>query len=336
MKKLALIVPCYNEEEILKSTYASLEGLFKKLILNNEIAEDSKICFVDDGSRDNTWAIIQELCNKCNLVRGIKLARNFGHQYALLAGLESQFNQFDVYISIDADLQDDIEVVWEMLQKHKEGAAIVYGIRNDRKTDSWFKRKTAEAFYQLMQSLGVKTVNNHADFRLVTNFALAQFLQFKEVNLFMRGIFPLIGLRTATVFYQRKERLLGESKYPFRKMLTFAWEGVTSFSVKPMRMVLLLGLSTFLFSCALIGWAVYCYVLGLVIPGWFSILIPIAVFGGIQMICLGIIGEYIGKMYAEIKARPRYVIETTAARQSVYVNHVNIEHTPASLEARKV
>ena len=309
MEKLIFIVPCYNEEEVLISTYTKLNDLLCRLIAGKEIDAESKVCFVDDGSRDKTWSIIQELCKKNSSVRGVKLSRNFGHQYALLAGLESQFGLFDVYVTVDADLQDDIGVVSEMLVRHREGASIVYGVRHDRTSDSMFKRQTAELFYRIMNKLGVKTILNHADFRLIDKNALTEFLKFREVNLFIRGIFPLIGFKTAKVYYKRKERELGASKYPLKKMVSFAWEGITSFSVKPMRLVLFLGLITFLFSFLLILWVTFSYIKGLVIPGWFSIMIPIAVFGGIQMICLGIIGEYIGKMYSEIKARPRYIIE---------------------------
>lgn len=332
MIKLAIVVPCYNEEEILTTTFSKLADLLSSLMSANSISEESRICFVDDGSRDNTWEVIRRLCQEQRLVRGIKLSRNFGHQYALLAGLESQAGNFDVYISLDADLQDDIEVIPEMLDRHLQGAAIVYGVREDRSTDSAFKRKTAETFYFLMQQLGVNTVNNHADFRLIDNRALSEFLKFKEINLFIRGIFPLVGFKTAKVFYKRKERVLGESKYPLFKMLGFAWEGITSFSVKPMRLVLVAGIGTFLFSCLLIGWAVLSYIKGLVIPGWFSILIPVAIFGGIQMICLGIIGEYIGKMYAEIKARPRYIIETIEINEAILVSEKTVLlNSPATL-----
>lgn len=315
MIKLALIVPCYNEEEILKSSFQSLAELFSELVQAGSITEDSKICLIDDGSRDASWTIIEQLCWQHPQLKGIKLSRNFGHQYALLAGLESQFDLFDAYISIDADLQDDVTVIPEMLQKFAEGAAIVYGVRDDRSSDASFKRKTAAGFYALMQMLGVNTLGHHADFRLVSNQALAEFLRFKETNLFIRGMFPLLGFKTARVFYRRQERLLGETKYPLAKMLSFAWEGITSFSVKPMRLVLVAGMSTFLFSSVLIIWAVISYLKGMVIPGWFSILIPVAIFGGVQMICLGIIGEYIGKMYAEVKARPRYIIEKVESHE---------------------
>lgn len=306
--KLVVILPCFNEEEVLPSSVELLNNLFDELESKQLISSDSQLCFVDDGSSDKTWELIQSSSN--NRVTGIKLSRNFGHQFALLAGLESLCGQFDAYITIDADLQDDINAIGEMVEHFKGGSQIVYGVRDDRKSDSFFKRRTAEGFYKIMNKLGVETVYNHADFRLVGNAALNAFLEFKERNLFIRGIFPRLGFNTSEVFYKRKERLAGETKYPLRKMMAFAWEGVSSFSVRPLRMILTIGFLCFLISITLIGWATYAYFSGAQLEeGWLSTIIPTTFLGGIQMISIGVIGEYIGKLYTEAKSRPRYIIE---------------------------
>lgn len=306
--KLALVLPCYNEEEVIDSSYSKLATLFNDLTTKSIIDVDSKLIFIDDGSKDKTWDKIESFIGQ-PFAKGIKLSRNFGHQYAVLAGLESQVNQFDIYISIDADLQDDINTIEEMVNHFQNGSKVVYGVRNDRSSDSFFKRKTAEGFYKLMSKLGVESIHNHADYRLIDNDVLHSFLRFNEQNLFLRGIFPKIGYPSSIVYYQRKEREAGVSKYPFGKMLSFAWDGVSSFSVRPLRMILHLGLITFFISLIMLIWAFIAFFRGTVIPGWFSIIIPITIFGGIQMISIGIIGEYVGKIYTETKSRPRFIIE---------------------------
>lgn len=309
MPKLLVVVPCYNEQEILNQTYQSLSAYYVELVDKNLISENSKICFVNDGSRDKTWQMIEEICQKDSRIIGIKLSRNFGHQGALVAGLLHHKDQFDCYISIDADLQDDMRAIEGMLEKYNSGAKIVYGVRNDRTTDSFFKRFTAEAFYKIMQKMGVPVVFNHADFRLIDNQVLNEFSNFKEFNLFIRGIIPMIGFQSDKVFYKRFEREAGESKYPLRKMLIFAWNGITSFSTVPMKLVLWFGILNFVFALGLGIWVLICKFFGFTVQGWTSILLPMTFFSGSNMIAIGLIGEYIGKIYEEVKGRPRYIIE---------------------------
>jgi glycosyltransferase involved in cell wall biosynthesis len=309
MKKNILIVPCYNEEAVLETTYSRLKSLYDDLISQNKISKDSKICFVDDGSLDKTWEIISKLCKSDEYVQGIKFSRNFGHQAALISGLESKYGLFDTYITIDADLQDDISVIGSMISETENGSSIVYGVINDRSNDSFFKRVTAKFFYKTMKALGANTLYNHADFRLIDNRALSELLRFQERNLFLRGIFPMLGYKYSIIQYKRAKREQGETKYPLRKMISFAWEGISSLSSKPLRLILYLGLSTFAFSMGILIWATFVVIKGWQIPGWFSIIFPTTFFGGVQMISIGIIGEYIGKIYTEIKARPRYIIE---------------------------
>ena len=309
MIQLCLIVPCFNEEEIIEISYSRLSSLVNGLITKRILSESSKICFVDDGSRDSTWSKLEKISETDEKVSLIKLSRNFGHQFALLAGLDNMVNLFDVYITIDADLQDDISTMEEMIHKYNEGFEIVYGVRKDRSSDTMMKRKTAEFFYSIMKGLGVNTIYNHSDYRLVSNKVLTEFLRFREVNLFLRGIFPHMGFRNTCVYYERKVREAGITKYPFSKMMAFAWEGISSFSARPMRMILYVGIITFLLSTAISIWAVIVLINGKTVPGWFSTIFPISIFGGIQMISLGIVGEYIGKIYNEIKGRPRYIIE---------------------------
>jgi polyisoprenyl-phosphate glycosyltransferase len=309
MKKNILIIPCYNEEAVLHFTYNKLKILFEELIRDKVITPDSKICFVDDGSWDKTWDIIQSLCQSESYVQGIKLSRNFGHQAALISGLENKYGQFDTYITIDADLQDDISVIRSMIAEAEQGISIVYGVRNDRASDSIFKRTTAKVFYKLMKTLGANSVYNHADYRLIDNRALNGFLKFQERNLFLRGIIPLVGYKHSIITYKRTKREYGDTKYPLRKMISFAWEGVTSFSSKPLSLILYLGLLTFAISICILVWATFVMIKGWEIPGWFSIIFPTTFFGGVQMISIGIIGEYIGKIYKEIKSRPRYIID---------------------------
>ncbi|MFA6923964.1 MAG: glycosyltransferase family 2 protein [Bacteroidales bacterium] len=307
--KLCIVVPCYNEEEVLTITSKTLLELLERLISKNKIDDSSFLCLVDDGSCDTTWEIIKDLSQKNKNIRGIKFSTNFGHQNALLAGLLNMKDKSDCIVTIDADLQDDANVIEEMLNKYNEGNEIVYGVRNNRESDSFFKRFTAHFFYKLMQAMKVKTVYNHADYRLASKRVLNEFARFNEVNLFLRGIFPTLGFRSANVFYKRSERVAGETKYPLKKMIEFAWNGITSFSIYPLRLIFFLGLIIFLFSFLLILWAFLPIFEGEAVRGWASTVIPLFFFGGLQMICLGIIGEYAGKIYKEIKARPRFIIE---------------------------
>lgn len=306
--KLAIILPCYNEEEILELSKKRLLNKLNNLIFLNKISIDSKLCFVDDGSSDQTWNILDSYHQKEIIT--IKLANNFGHQFALLAGLETLKNNFDVYITIDVDLQDDINCIDLMVDSYMNGDDIVYGVRNDRKNDTLFKRKTASLFYNLMSRMGVNSIKHHADFRLINNAVLLEFLKFEESHLFLRGIFPVIGFNQGIVYYKREERSLGESKYPLKKMLSFAWDGITSFSNKPLKLVLYIGVFSLLISIVLIIYALAQLIIGNVVSGWTSILIAIVFFGGIQTIAIGVIGEYVGKIYYQVKRRPRYIIET--------------------------
>jgi glycosyltransferase involved in cell wall biosynthesis len=317
MYKLLLVVPCYNEQEILEKTYSTLSMYFIELKERNAITADSKICFVNDGSRDSTWIIIDSICKRDSNIIGLKLSRNFGHQAALVAGLLHHKNQFDCYISIDADLQDDLLAIDGMLEKHNEGSKIVYGVRNDRSSDSFFKRFTAETFYKLMQRMGVPTVYNHADFRLIDNQVLNEFSNFGETNLFIRGIIPMIGFQSDKVYYKRLEREAGESKYPLRKMLIFAWNGITSFSTVPMKLVLWFGIFNFVFAMGITFWVLVCKLFGFTVQGWTSIVLPMTFFSGSNMIAIGLIGEYVGKIYEEVKSRPRYIIESVLNEEKI-------------------
>lgn len=307
MQKIAFIFPCYNEEDTLTSSKEQILQKFNQLIFSKLIDKESRICFVDDGSRDSTWEIIESFEEK--EITGIKLSRNFGHQFALLAGLDALKNQFDTYITMDVDLQDDIDSLDDMISEFTKGFDVVYGVRNDRTSDSLFKKMTAEFFYKLMQRLGVNTIFNHADYRLVSNRALNEFLKYNESHLFLRGIFPLVGLKQSRIYYKRNPRLFGESKYPLKKMISFAWEGITSFSVKPLKMITGIGIIAMLISVILSIWAIIQLIRGSAITGWTSIVILIIFFGGIQSLSLGIIGEYIGKIYMQSKNRPRFGIE---------------------------
>lgn len=311
MKKkdiLFVVIPCYNEEEVLseatKRLKAKLESLVKKGIISNK----SRVMYVNDGSKDRTWEIIKEISKKEPLFTGITLSRNRGHQNALLAGLLMAKEYADVVISMDADLQDDIDAVDEMLEKYNNGAEIVYGVRSARKKDSWFKRVTAEGFYKFMAFMGVDVVYNHADYRMTSKRALKEFENFGEVNLFLRGIFPLVGLKTDVVYYERAERFAGESKYPLKKMLNFAWDGITSFSVKPLRLICILGFMILIVSLAIMIYTLVMKMIGNAVDGWAFLMISIWMIGGMQTACIGIVGEYIGKVYNETKARPRFII----------------------------
>ncbi len=311
MKKcdvLYLVIPCYNEEEVLPETTKRLEKKLEGLIKKKVISEKSKVMYVNDGSKDKTWELIKNINKNNPMFTGICLSRNRGHQNALVAGLLTAKEYADVVISMDADLQDDINAIDEMLEKYYDGCDIVYGVRSARKTDTFFKRVTAEGFYKFMQMMGVDVVYNHADYRLTSKKVLNNFQDYKEVNLFLRGIFPLIGYKSDKVYYERAERFAGESKYPLKKMLNFAWDGITSFSVKPLRFICTLGFVILFISIIIMIYSLVRKLTGNTIDGWTFLNISIWFIGGLQMISLGIIGEYVGKMYNETKARPRFIV----------------------------
>jgi polyisoprenyl-phosphate glycosyltransferase len=312
MKKcevLYLVIPCYNEEEVLPETAKRLTEKLNTMIERNLISPDSKMVFVNDGSKDRTWPIIQQLHETNPLVWGINLSRNKGHQNALLAGLMTVKEYADMAISLDADLQDDINAIDQFVEKYYEGYDVVYGVRSSRETDTFFKKFTAQGFYKLMKVLGVDIIYNHADYRLMSKRALDELENFKEVNLFLRGIVPLIGFPSDVVTYERHERFAGESKYPLKKMLNFAFDGITSFSVKPIRMVTSLGLIIFSISIIMLIIFLITHWCGNTVPGWTTIVISVWAIGGLQLLAIGIIGEYIGKIYMESKARPKYIIQ---------------------------
>ena len=306
--KLYVVIPCYNEEEVLEETTKRLKEKMNSLIKEKKISKDSKVMYVNDGSKDNTWNLIKKINEKEKLFTGITLSRNRGHQNALLAGLMTAKNYADVVISMDADLQDDINAIDEMIDKYHEGKDIVYGVRSSRKKDTWFKKTTAQGFYKFMKLMGVDVVYNHADYRLTSKRVLDEFQNFKEVNLFLRGMFPLVGYESDVVYYERNERFAGESKYPLKKMLNFAWDGITSFSVKPIRFVLNVGVVIFILSLIVLLYCLIVKLIGKTVDGWAFIVCSIWLVAGIQMLSLGIIGEYIGKVYSETKARPRFII----------------------------
>ena len=308
MDRLYIVVPCYNEEEVLPETARRLRAKMTALTEAGKIAPDSRVLFVNDGSKDRTWDIIRSLHESDPLFSGLDLSRNRGHQNALLAGLMTAKDRCDMAISMDADLQDDINAVDEMVDKYLDGCDIVYGVRSSRTTDTFFKRFTAESFYRLMNFLGANVVFNHADYRLLSCRALEGLAQFKEVNLFLRGIVPMIGYRTDTVEYARGERFAGESKYPLKKMLSFAMEGITSLSTKPIRYITLLGFLIFLVSIAMLIYSVIRWAMGATIIGWASLICSVWAIGGLILLSLGVIGEYIGKIYLETKGRPRFLI----------------------------
>lgn len=306
--KLGVVLPCYNEEEVLHLSAEQLRKKFNDLRSANLISEDSFVCFVDDGSRDATWEIIENL-TKDPLYKGIKLATNFGHQNAILAGMFTCKSMADCIITIDADLQDDIDVFDKMIHAYHEGNLIVYGVRDNRDSDTFFKKFTAQSFYKLMQWMKVKSVYNHADFRFIDSRVITELEKFNEVSLFLRGIFPLIGFKSSNVYYARSPRLAGETKYPVSKMLHFAWNGITSFSTTPLRFIFYVGIVMFLLSLFFGVWVTISALSGNAIKGWSSTLLVNLIFSGINMICLGIIGEYIGKIYQEVKKRPRFIID---------------------------
>lgn len=306
--QLTIVVPCFNEEEVLPETARRLGMLLDRLLRDRHIAAGSRIVFIDDGSRDRTWELIEQLSRDDERMGGIKLSRNRGHQNALLAGLFTV--EGDVLVSVDADLQDDVEVIEEMLRQHARGMNVVYGVRNDRSSDGLFKRASALGFYRMLHALGVESVYNHADFRLLSRRAVDALKDFREVNLFLRGIVPLIGFKSSVVYYTRTERIAGVSKYPLRKMMALALDAVTSFSIVPLRLISALGVLVFLFSVGMGAWTLWTKLFSdRAVPGWTSTLLPIYLLGGLQILCVGILGEYLGKVYQETKRRPRYIIE---------------------------
>ncbi|SFJ22070.1 MULTISPECIES: glycosyltransferase family 2 protein [unclassified Bacillus (in: firmicutes)] len=321
---LTIVVPCYNEEATLEETTKELTRVMDDLVANHKISDESIIFYVDDGSSDNTWGIIEEKTAINPYVQGLKLSRNFGHQGALIAGLESARNFSDCVVSIDADLQDDVNVIYQFIDKYQEGYEIVYGVRDKRDTDTKFKRNTALWFYSLMGKMGVKLVPNHADYRLMSKRALDEFIKYQEENLFIRGIVPLLGFKSTNVYYDRKERFAGESKYPLKKMIAFAFDGLTSFSVAPIRFVSYLGFLMVLIGIGIALYALFAKVFSYTTSGWTSLMLSIWIVGGVQLLAIGIIGEYIGKIFKETKGRPRYTIEKNSVleKQKEYVSEL--------------
>lgn len=308
---LYIVVPCFNEQEVLPSSNEKLLNLMTLMKEQSLVSRDSKLLYVDDGSRDGTWEIISSLVSDHRDVAGVKLACNSGHQNALMAGLASAVDLCDITVSIDADLQDDINVIPKMVERYNDGCDIVFGVRQERKTDSWFKRTTASMFYKLMNRLGVNTINNHADYRLMSRRAVMALLDYRERNLFIRGIVTKLGYKTDCVYYDRTARTAGESKYPFKKMMNFAIDGITSFSVKPVRMVFMVGVLFLIIAMIMLIYVLTAYFMGRAVSGWPSLILSIWLVGAFILIGLGIIGEYVGKIYTEVKNRPRYNIDTT-------------------------
>ncbi|MFQ9706862.1 MAG: glycosyltransferase family 2 protein [Limosilactobacillus pontis] len=314
---LTIVIPCFNEQEVLPETVKELGNILKGLIQQEKISSNSKLLFVNDGSRDRTWQLISKYTGEYSYVTGIKFSRNYGHQNALLAGMTVAVKYSDMIITIDADLQDDVTAIPKMVDKYLEGYDVVYGVRNSRETDTFFKRRTALAFYSLMRKLGVNLVPDSADYRLLSKRATEGLLAFKERNLFLRGMVPLVGYKSAKVYYARKERFAGKSKYPISKMLHFALDGVTSFSIAPIHLILYLGLITVLISIICMIYTIIEKCLGHVVSGWSSLMISIWLLGGIQLISISVIGEYIGKIFSEVKRRPRYTIESETFTQKM-------------------
>jgi glycosyltransferase involved in cell wall biosynthesis len=306
--KLYLVIPCYNEEEVLPETSKRLKEKYTSLMSAGKIDADSKIVFVNDGSKDRTWEMICDLHKADPVFRGICLSRNKGHQNALMAGLMTVKSECDAAISMDADLQDDINAIDEMVDRYLEGYEVVYGVRSSRKKDTFFKRTTAQGFYKVMRAMGVETVYNHADYRLMSRRALEALSEFEEVNLFLRGIVPLVGFKSTQVTYERGERFAGESKYPLKKMLAFATEGITSMSVRPIRLITTLGFLVFLFSLGVLVYSIIRKFTGYTVPGWAFLAVSIWALGGVQLLAIGVIGEYIGKIYLETKHRPKFIV----------------------------
>jgi glycosyltransferase involved in cell wall biosynthesis len=307
---LYIITPCYNEEEALPHTAPKLVELLSQMAASGKISESSRLTLVDDGSRDATWKVIEALARRYPEVEGLKLAHNAGHQNALWAGMMTVREKADAIVTIDADLQDDVNAIPQFIDKLNEGADVVYGVRKKRDTDTAFKRATAHGFYRFMRTMGADVVDDHADYRLLSRRALDALSQFGEVNLFLRGMVPLLGFKTDTVYYDRGERVAGESKYPLRKMLAFAVEGITSFSVKPIKMVIALGSIFALLGLLMALYAIVQAILGHTVSGWASLMVSVWVIGGVQLMALGLIGTYVGKIYTEVKRRPRFIVET--------------------------
>lgn len=312
---LYIVIPCYNEEKVLSITSGIFLEKMQKLIQDEKIDEKSRIMFVNDGSKDRTWEIILELAKKDEHFIGISQSRNRGHQNAVLAGLMEAKDCCDITISIDCDGQDDINAMDQMIEEYYDGCEIVYGVRNKRETDTIFKRCTAQGFYKFLNAMGAEVVYNHADYRLVSSRVLQEFANYKEVNLFLRGMFPLVGFKSTSVYYERHERIEGESHYPLRKMLALAFDGITSLSVKPIRMITELGIIIAMLSFAGVIWSIVMALLGRTVAGWASMVCIVAFIGGVQLICTGVIGEYIGKIYMEVKHRPRYIISERTMNQ---------------------
>lgn len=307
---LYIVVPCYNEEEVLPETSKRLMAKIRALMAAGKVSEESRIVFVNDGSKDRTWEIIKDLHQQDPIFSGICLSRNRGHQNALLAGLMTAKEYADMVISLDADLQDDVDAIDAMVDQYLDGCDIVYGVRSSRETDTKFKRGTAQGFYKVMKWLGVEMKDNHADYRLMSKRALNALGDFKEVNLFLRGLVPMLGFRTGEVKYERHERFAGESKYPLKKMLNFAWEGITSLSIKPIRFITALGFIMFFISLCFLIYFLVRFIIGETVTGWVTIVMSIWILGALQLIAIGVIGEYIGKIYLESKGRPRYIIQS--------------------------
>lgn len=308
-KTLTIVVPCYDEQEVLPETTKELSNILHELIKENKISSQSKILFVNDGSKDKTWDLISKYTKEDDYVAGIKFSRNYGHQNALLAGMSVAVKYSDMIITIDADLQDDVNAIPKMVEKYYEGYDVVYGVRNSRETDTFFKRRTALAFYSLMKKLGVNLVPDSADYRLLSKRATESLLSFKERNLFLRGMVPLVGYKSAKVYYARKERFAGKSKYPLSKMIHFALDGITSFSIAPIHLILYLGILTVIISIICMIYTLVEKITGHIVTGWASLMLSIWFLGGVQLISISIIGEYIGKIFSEVKHRPRFNIE---------------------------
>ena len=308
---LYIVVPCYNEQDALPQSHERLMKIVDEMIANGGISQDSKLLYVDDGSRDDTWKIVDRFAKESSRVAGVRLAFNSGHQNALVAGLAAAAERCDITVSIDADLQDDINVIPQMVERYKDGCDIVFGVRRERKTDSWFKRTTAAMFYKMMNRLGVDTIDNHADYRLMSRRAVLALLDYKERNLFIRGIVTQLGYKTDCVYYDRSARIAGESKYPLRKMMNFAIDGITSFSVKPVRLVFTVGVVFLVIALIMLIYVLTAYFMGRAVTGWPSLILSVWLVGAFILIGLGIIGEYVGKIYTEVKNRPRYNIDST-------------------------
>ncbi|WP_262315819.1 glycosyltransferase family 2 protein [Lacticaseibacillus parakribbianus] len=309
-QKLTIVIPAYNEEAVLPSTIQRLLAIEDTVAAQSPATARLDLLIVDDGSTDRTWAIIEDAHRQNSRVRGLRFSRNFGHQAALIAGMQAAVATADAVVTIDADLQDDPDKIPEMVERYADGADIVYGVRNNRDTDTWFKRTTAEGYYKVLRLLGVDLVPDHADFRLMSRRAVTTFLAYPERNIFIRGLIPKLGYPTAQVTYKRTPRLAGESKYPLRKMLAFAWDGITSLTIAPVRLILLLGTLSCLLAIGMVTYAVVMKLLGLTVHGWSSLMVSLWFVGGVQMISLGVIGEYIGKLMTEVKGRPRYTVQT--------------------------